>query len=58
MTHFVIVFGMREKWPALKYVSPVLTQNQRIWNMHGSLTSNNGKIFDILEAIGIPLCQV
>ena len=25
-------------------VSSVLTENEDIWNFHGSLTSNNGKI--------------
>ena len=25
-------------------VSPVLTQNQHIWNIHDSLTLNNGKL--------------
>ena len=35
---------MREKWHVLKCVSPVLTHNQRIWNLHGSLTLNNGKL--------------
>ena len=35
---------MRRKWPFKLYVSPVLTQNQHIWNFHGSLTPNNGKL--------------
>ena len=45
MTHFYILFGMREKMPFLEQcVSPVLTQNQDIWNFYGSLTLNNGKL--------------
>ena len=33
MTHFYILFGMKEKKiPFLNCVSPVLTQNQDIWN--------------------------
>ena len=40
-------------------VSPLLTQNQRIWNFHGSLTLGNGKPnFDILETLGMQLCQI
>ena len=39
-------------------VSPVLEQNQDILNFHGSLTLNNGKLTDILEAPGMPLCQI
>ena len=45
MTHFYILFGMREKMAFYELcVSPVLTQNQGIWNFHGSLTLNNGKL--------------
>ena len=44
MIHFVILFGMKKKWPVLNCVSPVLTQNEDIWNFHGSLTLNNGKL--------------
>ena len=39
-------------------VSSVLTQNEDIWNFHGSLTLNKGNLFDILEAFGMPLCQI
>ena len=39
------------------YVSSVLTQNEDIWNFHGSLTLNKGK-FDILEAFSMLLCQI
>ena len=39
-------------------VSPVLRQSQDIWNFHGSLTLNNGTLIDILEALGMPLCEI
>ena len=41
---FLILFGMKRKWPVLNYVSPVLTQNEDIWNFHGSPTLNKGKL--------------
>ena len=50
MTHFVILFGMREKFACFELpVSPVvavLTQdpNEDIWNFNGSLTLNKGKL--------------
>ena len=45
MTHFYILFGMREKMAFVELcVSPVLTQNEDIWNFYGSLTLNNGKL--------------
>ena len=44
MTHFVILFGMKKKWPVLNCVLSVLTENEDIWNFHGSLTLNNGKL--------------
>ena len=45
MTHFSILFGMREKMAFLELcVSSVLTQNEDIWNFHGSLTLNKGKL--------------
>ena len=45
MTHFYILFGMGEKMAFVELcVSPVLTQNQDIWNFYGSLTLNNGKL--------------
>ena len=58
MTHCHILFVMTEKWPVLNYVSPALRQNQDIWSCHGSLNLNNGKLIDILEALGMPLCQI
>ena len=59
MTHFVILFGMRRKMACFELcVSFVLTQNEDIWNFHGSLTLNKGKLIDILEAFGMPLCQI
>ena len=39
-----ILFGMRKIWPVLNYVSPVLMQNEDIWNFHGSLILNTGKL--------------
>ena len=58
-TNFHILFGMKEKMACFELcVSPILRQNQDIWNFHGSLTLNNGKIVDILEALGMPLCQI
>ena len=39
-------------------VSSVLTQNEDIWNFHGSLTLKKGNQFDILEDFSIPLCQI
>ena len=39
-------------------VSPVLAQNLDIWNFRGSLALNNGKLVDILEDLGMPLCQI
>ena len=43
MTHFSL-FGMREKWPALNYVFDWTDTKQDIWNFHGSLTLNKGKL--------------
>ena len=39
-----ILFGKRKIWPVLNCVSPVLTQNEDLWNIHGSLTLNTGKL--------------
>ena len=48
MTHFHILFGITEKMDCFELcVSPVLRQNQDIWNCHGSLTLNNGELIDI-----------
>ena len=60
VTHFFILFGMRDKWPFFELcISPVLRQDQDIWNFYGSLTLNNGKpISDVLEALTMPLCQI
>ena len=50
MTHFVILFGMREENACFELpVSPVLAvlmqnQNEDIWTFHGSLTLNKGKL--------------
>ena len=50
LTHFVILFGMREKIAFYELpVSPIVAvlmqnQNEDIWNFHGSLTLNNGKL--------------
>ena len=41
---FQSVWYERKKWPVLNCVSPVLTQNQHIWNFHDSLTLNNLKL--------------
>ena len=43
VTHFVILFGMRKNCCFELCLSSVLTQNEDIWNFHGSLTSNKGK---------------
>ena len=45
MTHFFILFGMREKIACFELcVSSVLMQNEDIWNFQGSLTLNKGKL--------------
>ena len=44
ITHFLIPFGMREKWPGLNCVSPVLMQNLDIWTFHSLQALNNGKL--------------
>ena len=50
MTHFYILFGMREKLPFFELrVLPVPTRNQDIWNFYGSLTLNNGKLICYLR---------
>ena len=59
MTHFHILFRMTEKMTCFELrVPPLLRQNQDIWNFHGPLTSNNGKLICIAEALGMPLCQI
>ena len=41
----LILFGTKEKMPFFEpWVSPVLMQNPDIWDFHGSLTLNNGKL--------------
>ena len=45
MTHILVLFGMREKMAYFELcVSSVLTENEDIWNFHGSLTLNKGKL--------------
>ena len=47
MTHFFILFGMRESnglFSTVSPVSPVLMQNLDIWNFHSSPAWNNGKL--------------
>ena len=45
MTHFVLLFGMRKKMACFELcVSPVLAQNEDIWNFHGSPTLSKGKL--------------
>ena len=45
MTHLFILFGMKEKMAYFEpCVSSVLTQNEDIWNFHGSLTLIKGKL--------------
>ena len=39
-------------------VSSVLTENEDIWNFQSSLTLNKGNYFDVLEASGMPFCQL
>ena len=58
MTHFLIPFGMTEKWPVLNSISTVLMQNLEIRNFHSSMALNNAKKFDILKTIGMRLCQI
>ena len=42
---FFILFGMRKKLACFELcVSSVLTENEDIWNFHGSLTLNKGKL--------------
>ena len=50
MTLFFSQFGMREKMACFELcVSPVLIQNQHIWNYHGSLILDNGEDSFILS---------
>ena len=58
MTHFNIMFGMTKNGMFWTIGSPVLRQNQDIWNFHGSLTLNNKKLIAIVEALGMSLCQI
>ena len=52
MTHFVILFGMRKKMACFELcVSSVLTQNEDIWNFHGSLTLNKGKLIEYFGSL-------
>ena len=45
MTDFVSQFGIREKKACFDpHVSPVLMENEDIWNFHGSLTLNKRKL--------------
>ena len=44
MTHFSFFSSERRKLPVLDCFSFVLTQNEDIWNFHGSLTLNKGKL--------------
>ena len=45
MTHFFILFGMKENMAYFELcVSSALTQNEDIWNFHGSLTLNKWKL--------------
>ena len=45
MTHFLILFGMREKMAFIElWISPVLRQDQDTWSFYSSLTLNNGKL--------------
>ena len=42
---FLILFGVREKMTGCKLcVSSELMQNEDIWNFHGSLMLNKGKL--------------
>ena len=42
---FFIMFGMRKKMACFELcVSSVLTENEDVWNFHGSLTLNEGKL--------------
>ena len=57
MSHFFSQFGIRQKLACFDlHVSPVLMEIEGILNFHGSLTLNEGKLFDILEVLGMPLC--
>ena len=38
------------------YALPVASQNQEIWNFHGSLTLNNGKLTGYFGGFFIPFC--
>ena len=45
MTHFFYSVWNEKKMTFFELcVSSVLTQNEDIWNFHGSLTLNNGKL--------------
>ena len=59
MTYVFSLFGRREEMAYFEpWFSSELMQNEDIWNFHGSLTLNKGKLFDILEAFGMPLCPI
>ena len=48
MSHFFILFRMRDKMASFELcVSPVLMENQHIWNFYGSLTLNKGELICI-----------
>ena len=38
----IYIWSFHENFENYTCVSPVLTQNQGIWNLYGSLTFNNG----------------
>ena len=40
----LVIWNERIKWPVLNCDSSVLTQNEDIWNFHGSLTLNKWKL--------------
>ena len=52
MTHFFIQFEMREKMACFELCfSSVLTQNEHIWNFHGSLSLNKWKLIRYFESL-------
>ena len=48
---FTFCLPWQKKRPVFNCYSPVVRQNQNIWNFHRSLTLINGKLIDILKPL-------
>ena len=59
MSHDFILFGMRDKMASFELgVSPVLMENQHIWNFHRPLTLNKGTLIWHSGRLCRLLCQM